>query len=209
MAGLIGVFGGTFDPPHVGHLILASEAFHQLQFDRLLWVLTADPPHKQGCPIAPVSQRLDLLQAALAGNLAFELSRVDIDRPAPHYALDTLRILRGQNPGAALVYLMGGDSLQDLPTWHKPQEFLAACDAIGVMCRPGYDSDLAELESQLPGLTAKVRWIDTPRLEISSSKIRKRIAQGGAFRYYLTPPVYQLIQERHLYRPPTQVHPPL
>ncbi|MCX8025419.1 MAG: adenylyltransferase/cytidyltransferase family protein, partial [Thermanaerothrix sp.] len=89
----LGIFGGTFDPPHVGHLILASEAADQLHLDRVLWVLTPDPPHKRGQPITPLAIRLKLVMAAIQEDPLFELSRVEIDRPGPHYAVDTLRIL--------------------------------------------------------------------------------------------------------------------
>ena len=196
----VGIFGGTFDPPHIAHLILAAEACDQLGLDRLLWVLTADPPHKQGQFITPLPRRLEMLQAALADNPTFELSRVDIDRLPPHYALETVQLLKEQHPQAYMVYLMGGDSLKELPTWYRPQEFLAACDAIGVMQRPGFETGLAELEAQLPGISSKVRFVAAPLLEISSSQIRKRVSQGDPYRYFLPPAVCQLIQEYHLYR---------
>lgn len=199
----VGVFGGTFDPPHIGHLILAAEGLVQLNLDRLLWVLTPDPPHKQGRSISPLDVRLELLYAALADNPAFELSRVDIDRPAPHYALDTLRLLAEAYPAADLVYLIGGDSLRDLPAWHRPLELLAAVHSLGVMRRPGAKVDLSTLEQQLPGITAKVSFYEAPLLEISSSEIRRNIATGSHFRYYLPPAVYRLIQEQGLYRAPT------
>lgn len=196
----IGIFGGTFDPPHVGHLILAAEARAQLELDRLLWVLTADPPHKRGQPLTPLADRLDMVAAALCDNPAFELSRVDIDRPPPHYALDTVRLLQELYPQAALIYVMGGDSLHDLPTWHRAPEFLRACAGLGVMRRFGYQADLDSLERKLPGVMAKVEFIDAPVLEISSSGIRQRIRSGAPFRYYLPLTVYHLILERHLYR---------
>jgi nicotinate-nucleotide adenylyltransferase len=142
-----------------------------------------------------------MVQAAVACNDNFEISRVDIDRPPPHYAVDTVRLLRRANPGAELVYLMGGDSLGDLTTWSRPSEFLAACDALGVMRRPGEDVDLTALERELPGLTSKTRFIDAPLLEISSTQIRRRAAEGHTFRYYLHPAVYEIIQEKRLYRP--------
>ena len=116
----IGIFGGTFDPPHLGHLILADEAHAQLELDRLLWVLTPDPPHKLHQSITPLVDRLDMLRATIAGNNAFELSMVDIERAGPHYAVDTLLILGRSYPGDALIYVMGGDSLRDLPTWYRP-----------------------------------------------------------------------------------------
>lgn len=196
----VGVFGGTFDPPHLGHLILAAEACDQLKLERLLWVLTAQPPHKQNQPIRPVEVRMELLQAALKGDSRFEVSRVDIDRPGPHYALDTLRLLQEQMPQAQLFYLMGGDSLHDLPIWHEPQQFLDSCAGLGVMRRPGSRIDLAEIEKFLPGISSCVTFIDAPLLEISSQEIRRRIAGGHTFRYYLPTAVYELIQKQHLYR---------
>jgi nicotinate-nucleotide adenylyltransferase len=195
----LGIFGGTFDPPHIGHLILAADAQAQLGLERVLFVLTSNPPHKTGRLITPIKDRLALLQAALDDDPNFELSHVDIDRPPPHYAVDTVRLLREQKPGSALVYLMGGDSLADLPTWHRPQEFVQACDTIGVMCRPGRAVDLEALDSKLPGLKERVRFIQAPMLAISSSELRQRMAQGQTFRYYLPPAVYQLIRKRGLY----------
>ncbi|HVN54734.1 MAG TPA: nicotinate-nucleotide adenylyltransferase [Anaerolineaceae bacterium] len=200
MAGLrIGIFGGTFDPPHLGHLILAEEARDQLRLERLLWVLTPDPPHKQGQAVSAVSPRLELVQAAIGDNPAFELSRVDLDRPGPHYALDTVLRLQKQFPGADLVYLIGGDSLHDLPTWHCPRELLAACAALGVMRRPEDRINLGRLEREIPGISAKLEWIDAPLLEISSHEIRRRVAEGRPFRYYLPEKVYHLILAGGLY----------
>ena len=194
----IGIFGGTFDPPHLGHLILAEEARDQLGLERLLWVLTPDPPHKQGQPVSALSPRLELVQAAIGDNPAFELSRVDMDRPGPHYALDTVLLLQKQFPGADLVYLIGGDSLHDLPTWHCPRELVEACAALGVMRRPGDQVDLGRLEMEIPGIGVKLEWIDAPLLEISSHEIRERAAEGRPFRYYLPEKVYNLILTRNL-----------
>jgi nicotinate-nucleotide adenylyltransferase len=196
----LGIFGGTFDPPHVGHLILATEAQYQLDLERVLWVLTPCPPHKTGQSVSPVEERYELLSCSIDGNPDFELSRVDLVRQPPHYAVDTVRLLRVTYPAAELVYLMGGDSLAELPTWHTPQAFVQACDEIGVMQRPRREFNLPNLEGCLPGLTARVRFIEAPLLEISSSRLRNRIAEGQPCRYYFLPAVYQLIQERGLYR---------
>ena len=198
----IGIFGGTFDPPHLGHLILAAEACTQLGLERLLWVLTPDPPHKQGQSIAPIEHRLKMVQLAIAGNPQFELSTVDLIRPGPHYALDTVQILAGQNPGKKLVYLMGGDSLRDLPAWHRPADFVSASDLIGVMRRPGDTVDLAELEKILPGLASKVRFVKAPLLDIAAHEIRRRVAEGKPFRYFLSGQVYTYIIKHNLYRQP-------
>ena len=196
----LGIFGGTFDPPHLGHLILAAEAHAHLGLERVLWVLTPYPPHKVNQPVTSLEDRLDLLTAALDDDPVFELSRVDIDRPAPHYAVDTLSLLREQHPQAMLVYLMGGDSLVDLPLWHRPVDFVQSCDEIGVMLRPGHAMSLDILEARLPGLRARTRLVRAPLLEISSSDVRRRIAQGQPYRYLLTDPVYQLVNNRHLYQ---------
>jgi nicotinate-nucleotide adenylyltransferase len=196
----IGVFGGTFDPPHMGHLILAEECRTQLELDKLLWVVTNQPPHKQGIEISPVEKRIELVLMTIAGNPSFELSRVDINRPGPHYALDTILLLRKQFPEAGLFYLMGGDSLHDLPIWHQPQDFLAACDGIGVMKRHDDQVDLEKLEKILPGISRKVHLVEAPILEISSHQIRQRIESGKGYRYYLPEAVFRAIEELNLYQ---------
>jgi nicotinate-nucleotide adenylyltransferase len=199
---IIGIFGGTFDPPHLGHLILAAEARAQLGLQRLLWVLTPDPPHKQGQSIAPLGQRLEMVKLAIADDSQFELSTAELGRPGPHYSLDTVQILAEQNPGAKLVYLMGGDSLRDLPAWHRPVDFVTACHQIGVMRRPGDTLDLEALEINLPGLAAKVRFVEAPLLDIAAREIRARIVEGRPYRYFLPTRVYKYIVEHNLYRQP-------
>ena len=196
----IGIYGGTFDPPHLGHLIMANEAQHQLRLDKLLWVLTGDPPHKQEQHLTAVSHRLKMVQLTLSEEPNNELSRIEIDRPSPHYAVDTIHLLVEQFPQAELIYLMGGDSLRDLTGWRRPAELVAACHEIGVMRRPGDAIEITALEQKLPGLSAKVRFVDAPLLEISSREIRQRIADGRPFRHYLHTYVYQYIQEYQLYR---------
>jgi nicotinate-nucleotide adenylyltransferase len=196
----IGIFGGTFDPPHLGHLILASESLCQLKLDRLLFVLTSSPPHKIGQPITSIEMREKLVKAALVNNPGFEFSRVDIDRPGPHYAVDTVNIIRGQFPGSELVYLIGADSLRNLPSWHKPQELVSAVDSLGVMRRPGNKINWSNLEKHIPGISKKVNFVDAPLLEISSSEIRKRVAEGCPFRYFVPTEVYTLIIEAALYQ---------
>jgi nicotinate-nucleotide adenylyltransferase len=197
----IGIFGGTFDPPHLGHLILAAEAKHSLALDQLLFVLTPDPPHKQDREITPSADRLAMLEAALADNPAFTLSRVEIDRPGPHYAVDTVRLIREEFPDEVLVYLMGGDSLSELPVnWHAPSEFVAACDELGVMRRPNDAVDLEALEERLPGIRAKVKLVDAPLLDIASRQIRRRAREGRPYRYYVPEMVCKVIRERGIYQ---------
>lgn len=196
----IGIFGGTFDPPHVGHLILAEECRTQLALDLLLWVVTDNPPHKRYANISPIEERVILVEKAISGNPSFKLSRVDIDRTGPHFAIDTVNILKQEYPGAEMYYLMGGDSLHDLPSWNNPLDFIRACDGIGVMRRHADQVDLESLEKVLPGVTNKVKIVEAPILEISSKQIRQRIAEEMGYRYYLKDAVYQAINEMGLYR---------
>ena len=196
----IGIFGGTFDPPHFGHLILAAEARYQLELDELLFVLTPDPPHKQDQTLTGLDNRIAMLAAAIESVPGFVLSRVDIDRPGPHFTVETLRLLREEYPGDTLVYLMGGDSLEGLLVdWHHPDEFIAACDLIGVMRRPQDHLDMAPLEKAFPGISAKVQFVEAPLLEIASSQIRSRVREGRPYMFYLPEGVRAVIAERGIY----------
>mgnify|MGYP001765421058 CR=1 FL=1 len=195
----IGVFGGTFDPPHVAHLVLASEAQAQLGLDRVLWVLTPTSPHKVEQAITPVAVRLEMVRAAIQDDPVFEVSSVDLDRDPPYYAVDTMKLLQQKYPRAMLVYIMGEDSLRDLPKWHQPESFLQYCSFLGVMRRPKARVDLSRLAKVIPGIELKTRFIDIPLLQISSSDIRQSVARGDPFRYYLHEMVYHLVLKHHLY----------
>ena len=200
MTETIGIFGGTFDPPHLGHLILAAEALNQLQLSRVVWVLTPQPPHKLDDQITALEHRLEMLKHAIQASSNFELSTIEVERPGPHYTLDTIDLLQARYPFDQLLLLIGGDSLHDLPNWHCPNELITALHAFGVMRRPGDNIDMRALEDRLPGLSAKVRFFETPQLEISSSSIRQRIQNNGHFRYYLPATVFDYIQQNKLYR---------
>jgi len=195
----IGIFGGTFDPPHLGHLILACEIKSQLKLDRLLWVLTPDPPHKQERVITPLPHRQKMVELAIEDNPNFELSLVEAERPGPHYSVDTVQIIRERNPNAEIIFLMGGDSLCQLTTWHRPADFVAACDEIGVMRRPGDVVDVVSVENAVAGLKSKLRFVDAPLLEIASSQIRRRVQERRPCRYYLPREVYNYILRENLY----------
>jgi nicotinate-nucleotide adenylyltransferase len=203
----VGLFGGTFDPPHLGHLILASEAQSQLGLTRLLWTVTPDPPHKQDQPITALEHRLAMVKLAIEDNPFFELSDIELTRPGPHYTIDTIKLLANQNPEAEIVPILGGDSLNDLPTWHQPREIVYAAHWVGVMRRPGEEMNLQALERELPGLSSKVHYVDAPLLEIASREIRDRAAIGKPFRYYLPETVYQYIEQHRLYQAHVIDHP--
>jgi nicotinate-nucleotide adenylyltransferase len=196
----LGVFGGTFDPPHGGHLILAEAAREQLGLQKVLWVLTPTPPHKPNQPITALETRLAMVVAAIRGNPGFELSRVEIDRSGPHFAVDTMLNLAETNPQDELIYLMGEDSLRDLPGWREPQSFVAACHSIGVMRRPGAVVGISRLEALLPGIGRKIAYFDTPQIEISSSAIRQRAGCGKTIRYLMPEAVFEIIEQTGCYR---------
>jgi len=196
----LGIFGGTFDPPHSGHLILATEALKQLNLNTILWVLTPQPPHKPNQIITPWVDRFDMLASMIAGHTFFELSRVEIDRPGPHYAVDTVRLLKSKFPEAALIYLMGEDSLRDLPTWRESGAFVKICHRLGIVRRPETNLSLDALEEQIPGITSKLKFIDVSSMVISSSQIRQQIKLERSCPADLCPKVFNIIQARDLYR---------
>ncbi|MCP4139700.1 MAG: nicotinate (nicotinamide) nucleotide adenylyltransferase [Chloroflexi bacterium] len=196
----IGIFGGTFDPPHLGHLILACEVYTQLKLDRLLWMLTPDPPHKQDRKISGLEHRKKMVALAIEDNPNFELSLIEAERPGPHYSVDTVRIVRERNLGAEIIYLMGGDSLRDLNAWHTPADFVAACDEIGVMRRPADVLDPSQNLDLIEGLKEKVRFVKAPLLEIASREIRQRIRETLPCRYYLPLDVFKYILEENIYQ---------
>ncbi len=195
-----GILGGTFDPPHLGHLALAAAARDQLGLDRVLWVPAADPPHKQDLHISPVADRLAMVQAAIAGDPSYALSRVDVDRPGPHFTADTVALLGRQFPADEFLFVMGGDSLRDLPTWGRP-EAIVAHTRLGVLRRPGDLVDLDALEAVLPGVTDRVTFILAPSLTVSAHAIRARVRAGRSIAGLVPPEVAEIIRQRGLYRP--------
>lgn len=194
----IGLLGGTFDPLHIGHLILGEYAADALDLAHLLYIPAADPPHKQAEQKTPVGHRLAMLEIALKDNPRFTISRVDIDRAGPHYSLDTVQIVQAQYPAAELYFVMGGDSLRDLPRWHRPADLIRHCK-LAVMGRPGAAIHPAMHEPLLPGLAERVVMIDAPLIEISSTEIVQRLKSGRSVRYLLPDAVLAYIQQHNLY----------
>jgi nicotinate-nucleotide adenylyltransferase len=204
MARMIGVLGGTFDPPHLGHLILAEFGRAALALDEVLWVLTPVSPFKLDRPITPLEHRLAMVAVVVADHTSFSLSRADIDRAPPYYAIGTMETLRQRYPDANLVYLMGSDSLRDLPRWHQSRRFVAACNSLGVMMRPGAGYDAAQLEKDIPGITGKLRFFDAPFVGISGHDIRQRVREGKTIRYVVIDQVLAYINEHILYAPESE-----
>lgn len=195
----LGVLGGTFDPPHCGHLILAEQAREQFSLDCVLWVPAADPPHKQGRPITPVRHRLEMLSLAIADNPAFELSLVDVSRPGPHYTADMLALIQEERQPAHLYFMVGGDSLRDLTTWHEPARIVRQATLV-VMARPDAQVNLDELGRRVPGLIQSVEWLEAPLIDISGTDIRERASVGRTIRYLVPRPVELYIHQHTLYQ---------
>jgi nicotinate-nucleotide adenylyltransferase len=195
----IGILGGTFDPPHIGHLILAQHALDAIGFSQLLFVPAADPPHKQQEAKSPVEHRLAMLEWAIADNPYFAISRVDIDRPGPHYSVDMVRLLQADYPLAELYFIMGGDSLRDLPKWHQPQEFIRLCK-IAVMRRPQNTISRNMHRDTLPELAERLTIVDAPLIDVSSSAIVARCTAGQSIRYLVPDAVLAYIKDHQLYR---------
>lgn len=195
----IGILGGTFDPPHIGHLILAEEAWALLDLERVYFVPAGDPPHKRGMRLSPADHRRRMVEMSIGDNPHFLLSTVDIDRPGPHYTVDMVRLLRSTLPrNTELYFLMGADSLADLPSWHRPDQLVASCRLVA-MTRPGYPVHWDKLEEALPGLRERVILLDMPELEIASHVIQRRVRQGLPIRYQVLSPVEAYIREQGLY----------
>jgi len=193
----LGVLGGSFDPPHVAHLAIASEACHALHLERVLFVPAAAPPHKGGGERTPAGVRLEMTSLAIDDDLRFTASGVEIERGLV-YTVDTLRALRERHAGRGVVFIMGTDSLLQLETWHEPEELLSLC-TLAVAPRPGdAPEDVAAAVSRWG--ESRVRLLDLPALDLSSSQIRARAAERRPIRYLVPHRVEQYILESRLYR---------
>ena len=193
----VGLLGGTFDPPHIGHLVCAQEALVQLGLDRVLLVPAGTPPHKEIAADPGVEHRVAMCEAAVAGDERFGVSRADADRKGPAYTVDLLRSLAGADE---LTFIVGGDMAHSLPAWRDPEGLLALA-RLGVAEREGVRrADIAERLAGLTGADERVVFFDMPRLDISSSLIRRRAAAGLPLRYLVPEPVAEYIEREGLYR---------
>jgi nicotinate-nucleotide adenylyltransferase len=194
----LGLFGGTFDPIHLGHLILAEQCREACELDRVWFVVAGAPPHKMGERTA-VAHRLEMVRIAVAGHSAFEPSEIEAVRPGPHYSFETLESVRGQRPDDDLFFLIGADSLADLPFWREPAR-IARLATIVVVNRPG----IAEVDpASLPDFGPEanpLRWVSIPPVGIASSDLRRRLAAGKSVRYMVPRGVEAYIEAHGLYR---------
>jgi nicotinate-nucleotide adenylyltransferase len=196
----VGILGGTFNPPHLGHLVCAQEALAQLGLDRVVLMPVSTPPHKEteGDPGGEARHEMCRLAVAKDGRLA--VSRLELDREGPSYTVDTLREIHASHPGDELTFIVGGDMAASLPTWRDPEAVLEAA-TLAVAERTG--ARRADIEEQLSGLAGaadRVRFFAMPRLDISSSDIRRRVREDRPIRYLVPDEVAQYIGAHGLYR---------
>jgi nicotinate-nucleotide adenylyltransferase len=196
----IGLLGGTFNPPHIGHLVCAMEARDQLGLDRVQLVPVAVPPHKEAPDDPGVEVRLELCRLAVADDPGLEVSRVEADRPGPSYTADTLRALHEASPEDDLTFIVGGDMAHSLPEWREPEVVLSLA-RLAVAEREGIRrQDILERLDGLEGAPERIAFFDMPRLDVSSSQLRRRIAAGRPVRHLVPDAVADHIASLGLYR---------
>ncbi|HXG39991.1 MAG TPA: nicotinate-nucleotide adenylyltransferase [Candidatus Limnocylindrales bacterium] len=202
--GSLGVLGGTFDPIHLGHLVIAEQVRVALGLERVLFVPAGTPPHKPGRPISRAGDRLAMVELAIADHPAFEASRLEVDRPGPSYSVDTLASLAeaaraaGREPD--LTFILSAEAFEEIETWHEPSRILQLATIAVVprgAARPPSRSWVGE---RFPGLEDRVVLVDAPRIELSASGIRDRVRRGWSIRYLVPPPVEAYIADHRLYR---------
>jgi nicotinate-nucleotide adenylyltransferase len=194
----VGVMGGTFDPIHIGHLAVAEEAREVLGLGRILFVPAGQPPHKPAGEVSPVEHRLAMVELAIEDNPAFELSRVEVDRPGPSYTVETVERLA--SAGDRLTVILSAETFAELPTWHEPERLFAAA-RVAVAPRWGYPApDPTWVSGAFPGRDVRVSYLEGPRLGVSSTALRARVAEGRSIRYLVPAPVEAYIAAQHLYR---------
>ena len=194
----LGLFGGTFDPIHLGHLILAEQCREACGLDAVWFVVAGSPPHKKG-ERTPVAHRLEMARIAVAGHLSWEVSDVEARGPGPHYSVETLAAVRRDRPGDALFFLIGADSLVDLPTWRRPDE-IARMATIVVVNRPGIDPEVTTALPDFGPGAFPVRSVSAPPIGIASHDLRRRMAAGRSVRYMVPRGVEAYIEANGLYR---------
>jgi nicotinate-nucleotide adenylyltransferase len=195
----VGLLGGTFNPPHLGHLVCAQEAHVQLGLDRVLLVPVHSPPHKEVEADPGVEHRVEMCRRAVAGDERFGVSRAEADVPGRSYTVDTLRSLHAARPEDDLTFLVGGDMARSLPEWREPEAILALA-GLGVAERDGVRREqIAERLTGLRGAQERVRFFDMPRIDVSSTLVRRRVSAGLPVRYLVPDGVADYIARAGLY----------
>ena len=199
----LGIFGGSFDPVHNGHLLLAECCREQCRLDEVWFLPAAAPPHKVGHVLAPAKARVEMLELAISGHEAFRVSPLEIDRGGVSYTVETLRAMSSQEPQAALFLLMGADSLRDLPSWREPAEILALAVPAVVRRAGSAEPDFGPLASLVDAKrldAIQASQVTMPQMELSSTDLRQRAKEGRSLRYRIPRSVEKYIETQGLYR---------
>jgi nicotinate-nucleotide adenylyltransferase len=199
----LGIFGGSFDPVHYGHLLLAESCREQCRLDSVWFVPAAVPPHKQGRKLSSDADRVEMLKLAIGGNDAFAVSTWEIDRGGVSYTVDTLQHLHDENPSRELFLLMGADSLTDLPTWREPERICSLATPVVVRRNGSPEPDVAAFAKLMPPervAIARQHFVETPLIDLSATDIRNRVAAGESIRYRTPRAVEKYIESHGLYR---------
>jgi len=190
----VGIFGGSFNPPHVAHLLIAELVRDQFQLDRILWIPNHQSPLKEARELAGAHDRLAMTRRAIVGNDAFDVSDLEVSRAGVSYTIDTVRALQDRQPNADFHLIIGSDSLDGLALWHEPEELLERVP-LAVFRRPGFAGASAP-----GGISGRIAFADAPLLEISSTIIRRRVRAGRSIRYMVPDVVNAYVRDRELYR---------
>lgn len=203
MAGSVGILGGTFDPIHHGHLVIAEEAREALGLERVLLVPAATPPHKPDRPLTSPEHRLAMTELAIAGNPAFSVSAIEVERDGTSYTVDTLEALAREGITEPW-FILSAEALAEFPSWHRPDRILELC-RLAVVPRSGHEMlDAAWVREHFPGREARLRFLPGPLLPISGSVVRRRAAAGRSVRYLVPDAVAGYIADHALYTDPAR-----
>lgn len=186
--GKIGIFGGTFDPPHNGHLLMANEVLYSLNLDKIWFMPNNIPPHKQKEPVTETHHRVNMLKRAIEGNPFFQVQLIELEREGPSFTYDTVKILKERYPNEEFYFIIGSDMIENLPHWHRIEELMDMVQFVGVK-RNGYSNES----------TFFVKEVEVPQFDVSSTMIRERLKNGQAVDYLLPKKVIQYIGENRLY----------
>jgi len=197
----VGILGGTFDPVHLGHLIIAEEARVRLELDRVIFIPTGHPWLKEQQPVASGEDRLRMVELAIVSNSSFQVSSNEVDRGGPTYTVDTLQELEQELGSASeLHFILGMDALEQFDRWKEPDKLLELC-RLAIVNRPGHQAvDVNDLVGRYPQAGTRLTLLNVPRIEISSTEIRQRVAEGRSIRYLVSDSVEGYISEHKLYR---------
>ena len=197
----LGILGGTFDPIHIAHLIIAEEAREQLDLSAVVFIPAGDPWLKASEPLSPADLRLDMVRSATASNPFFQVSDIEVKRSGPTYTVDTLENLHStwEVPTEAF-FILGLDALIELPRWRDPERFVELCTPVVFTRSANSQAQVEDVKAVVPGLREKLRVLEGSVIEVSSTEIRRRIAVGGSVRYMVPPEVSELIARHGLYK---------